>query len=206
MASLKQHVKSALCVAGFAALSACGFHLRQSAALPAPMQQQVYLNVTGGGELPRELARALNSRKVQVLETSTPGAAELDVNAVFRTDVLTSTGFARVGEYAVRYHADFLLKDATGTIVVPQQSVDLSHEFTFDPFQAIGTAAQTEVIQRDLVREMSDAIMRRLEAIGRKGTLVAPAGENESTSIPATPSSAPTSGSSSIPAAASSSP
>ena len=187
-------------------LSACGFHLRQSAALPAPMQQRVYLNVTGGGELPRELGRALNARKIRVLDTSTPGVAELDVSAVFRTDVLTSTGFARVGEYAVRYHADFSLKDADGNVVVPQQSIDMSHEFTFDPFQAIGTAAQTEVIQRDLVREMSDAIMRRLEAIGRKGTLVAPASENESSSIPAVPASAPAAASSSIPAAASSSP
>ena len=199
-------LQTTLCTVSISLLSACGFHLRQSAALPAPMQQQVYLNVAGGGELPRELARALNAHKVQVLETSTPGVAELDVNAAFRTDVLTSTGFARVGEYAVRYHADFSLKDASGAIVVPQQGIDLSHEFTFDPFQAIGTAAQTEVIQRDLVREMSDSIMRRLEAIGRKGTLVAPASENESTSIPAAPASAPAAARSSIPATASSSP
>lgn len=186
-----------LCVAGIALLSACGFHLRQSAALPEPMQQQVYLNVRGGGELPRELARALNARKVKVLEDSTPGTAELDVSGVFRTDVLTTTGFARVGEYAVRYHATFSLKDASGAVVIPEQAIDMSHEFTFDPFEAVGTDAQTEVIERDLVREMSDAIMRRLEAIGRKGTVVAPASENESTSIPASPSSAPTAASSS---------
>lgn len=186
-----------LCVAGIALLSACGFHLRQSAALPEPMQQQVYLNVRGGGELPRELARALNARKVKVLEDSTPGTAELDVSGVFRTDVLTTTGFARVGEYAVRYHTTFSLKDASGAVVIPEQAIDMSHEFTFDPFEAVGTDAQTEVIERDLVREMSDAIMRRLEAIGRKGTVVAPASENESTSIPASPSSAPAAASSS---------
>ncbi len=197
---------NAIPVSAVLLLAACGFHLRQSAALPAPMQRQVYLNVAGGGELPRELGRALNARKVQVLDTSTRGVAELDVSAVFRTDVLTSTGFARVGEYAVRYHADFSLKDGNGNVVVPKQSIDMSHEFTFDPFQAIGTAAQTEVIQRDLVREMSDAIMRRLEAMSRKGTLVVPASENESSSIPAVPAFAPAAASSSIPAPASSSP
>lgn len=185
-------------------LSACGFHLRQSAALPAPMQQQVYLNVTGGGELPRDLARALNVRKVRVLDQSAPGVAELDVVAKFRTDVLTSTGFARVGEYAVRYHADLSLKDASGAAVLPPQGIDLSHEFTFDPFQAIGTAAQVEVIQRDLTREMTDAIMRRLEAIGRKGVLVPPSNENESTSIPAGGSSLPAAAATAQPASASS--
>lgn len=187
----KQWLQVALCIGGIGMLSACGFHLRQSAPLPAPMQQQVYLNVAGGGELPRDLSRALNVRKVQVLDQSAPGVAELDVKAQFRTDVLTSTGFARVGEYAVRYHVDFSLKDGDGNVVLPQQSMDLSHEFTFDPFQAIGTSAQTEVIQRDLTREMTDAIMRRLEAAGRKGALVPPSSEDESTSIPAGASSSP---------------
>ena len=193
----RRWLQIALCVGGTAMLSACGFHLRQSAALPAPMQQQVYLNVAGGGELPRELARALNVRKVQVLETATPGAAELNVTGAFRTDVLTSTGFARVGEYAVRYHVVFSLKDGSGTVVLPQQTIDMSHEFTFDPFQAVGTTAQVEVLERDLVREMTDAIMRRLEAAGARGTLVAPASAS---------SAQPASASSSQPAGASSSP
>lgn len=185
MASFRRLLTLMTCGVGVALLSACGFHLRQSAPLPAPMQQQVYLNVSGGGELPRDLARALNARRVQVLDQAAPGVAELDVAAQFRTDVLTSTGFARVGEYAVRYHVDVSLKDGNGAVVLPQQGIDLSHEFTFDPFQAIGTVAQTEVIERDLTREMTDAIMRRLEAAGRKGTLVPPANENESMSIPA---------------------
>ena len=193
----RQWLHSTICASVVLALSACGFHLRQSAALPEPMQQQVYLDVSGGGELPRELARALNSRKIEVLEAPTPGAPELDVSARFRTDVLTTTGFARVGEYAVRYHAEFSLKDASGKVVIPQQSVDMSHEFTFDPLQAIGNASQTEVIERDLTREMTDSIMRRLEAIGRKGTLVVPASEDESTSMPATPTSVPAAPSSS---------
>jgi len=193
-----------LCVSGIGMLSACGFHLRRSAPLPAPMQQQVYLNVVGGGELPRNLSRALNARKVQVLDRSAPGAAELDVKAQFRTDVLTATGFSRVGEYAVRYHVDFSLKDGEGNVVLPQQGIDLSHEFTFDPFQAIGTSAQTEVIERNLTREMTDAIMRRLEAAGRKGTLIPPATEDESTSMPAGASSLPAPAATSLPAGGSS--
>lgn len=200
----KRWLQMALCIGGIGGLSACGFHLRQSAALPAPMQQQVYLNVTGGGELPRDLARALNARKIQVLDEAAPGVAELDVKAQFRTDVLTSTGFRRVGEYAVRYHVELSLKDASGSVVLPPQGIDLSHEFTFDPFQAIGTDAQTEVIERDLSREMTDAIMRRLEAAGRKGTLVPPSNEVESTSIPAGASSLPVPASTSLPASGSS--
>jgi len=190
MANLDRLLKSLSCLAFALLLAACGFHLRQSAALPQPMQQQVYLNVSGNGEFPRELARALQARKVQVLNAAAPGVAELDVPVqAFRTDVLTSTGFARVGEYAVRYHVEFSLKDGSGAVVLPTQMIDLSHEFTFDPFSAIGTASQTEVLQRDLVREAVDAILRRLEAAGRKGTLVAPANGNESSSMLPAPGS-----------------
>jgi len=39
-------------------VSACGFHLRQSAALP-PGMQKIHLTVAGGGRLERELTRAL---------------------------------------------------------------------------------------------------------------------------------------------------
>lgn len=184
-------LQTVLCVGGITLLTACGFHLRQSAPLPGPMQQQVYLNLSHGGELTRDLMRALQARKVQVLDAPAPGVAELAVSARFRNDMLTSTGFNRVGEYAVRYHVDFSLKDGGGVVIVPQQGIDLSHEFTFDPYQAIGTASQTEAIQRDLTREMTDAIMRRLEAIGRKGTLVPSASENPSSALPAAASSSP---------------
>lgn len=185
MANLKHSLKIIPCLTAALLLTACGFHLRESAALPQPMQQQVYLNVSGNGEFPRELARALQARKIQVLDAAASGVAELDVPVqAFRTDVLTSTGFARVGEYAVRYHVEFSLKDGSGTVVVLKQMIDLSHEFTFDPFQAVGTASQTEVLQRDLVREAVDAILRRLEAAGRKGVVVTPASDSSS-AIPA---------------------
>ena len=158
---------------GAVLLAGCGFHLRQSAALPPAMQQQVYLNVSGGGELPRELTRALQVHKVQVFDSAQPGVAELDVPvAAFSTEVLTATGFARVGEYAVHYHVEFTLKDGSGATVLPTQRLDMQHEFTFDPYQAVGTAAQTEVIERSMVRDMVDAIMRKLEAAGKLGATV----------------------------------
>ncbi len=49
------------CIGAGAALAGCGFHLRRSAALPSVMQQQVYLQVSGGGEFPRSLAAALRA-------------------------------------------------------------------------------------------------------------------------------------------------
>ena len=95
----RQWFLGSLCAACAITLAGCGFHLRGSAALPAVMQQQVYLKVNGGGEFPRSLAAALRASKVNVLDTSTEGVATLSVPvASFGSRMLTSEAVQRVGE------------------------------------------------------------------------------------------------------------
>lgn len=147
-----------------AALAACGFHLRQGAQLPAGMQR-VHLSVDGHGDLPRQLARAIEVSGATVEEQSGPGIAELKVPvAQFRTDSLTMTGTARVGEYSVRYHVEFEVADDAGDVLVPRQVVDMSREFTYDARESIGNESQVEAIQASLVRDMVQSILFRLQA------------------------------------------
>lgn len=145
-------------------LVGCGFHLRRSAALPEAMQR-VYLEVSGGGDLPRELRLAVRLSGATVEDAPGPGIATLEVPvAAFRTDALTVSGFARITEYAVRYHVEFDVKDADGKPVVARQVIDMSREYTFDRNEVVGNEAQQEEIRRGLTRDMVQAIMRRLEA------------------------------------------
>lgn len=154
-----------LCIAASAMLAGCGFHLRRSAALPTAMQQQVYLQVNGGGEFPRSLAAALRAGKVDVLDESAKDAATLSIPvATFGSRLLTTGGFQRVGEYVVTFHVQFTLIAADGKTLIPTQTIDLSHEFAVDQTQLTAISSETEAIQRSLVREMTDAVMRRLEA------------------------------------------
>lgn len=169
----RQWFLGSLCAAGTILLAGCGFHLRGSAALPAVMQQQVCLQVNGGGEFPRSLAGALRAAKVDVLDTSTEGVATLAVPvASFSSRLLTSGAVQRVGEYVVEFTVEFTLTDAQGKTVIPMQTIALSHEFAIDQTQFSAITSETEAIQRSLVREMTDAVMRRLEAQARLGTPV----------------------------------
>jgi LPS-assembly lipoprotein len=164
------------CLATVVALAGCGFHLRRSAAVPAPMAQRVYLHVDGGGEFPRSLAAALRSSKVEVLDEPTEGVATLAVPvASFSSHLLTSSGFQRVGEYTVGFRVQFKLTGGDGNTVVPMQTIELSHEFAIDQTQFSAISSETEAIQRSLVREMTDAVMRRLEARAEVGAPAAPA-------------------------------
>jgi LPS-assembly lipoprotein len=148
-------------------LAACGFHLRQNAALPAAMQR-VHLDARGGSNFQRQLNLALERAGVTVEDTGGPGIAELSVpTAAFSTDTLTSGGYARISEYAVHYTVKFSVTDASGQILVPMQSINMSREFSYEASNTVGSASQIEQIQKSLDDDMVQAIMFRLEAAGR---------------------------------------
>ncbi|TCV91469.1 LPS-assembly lipoprotein [Luteibacter rhizovicinus] len=168
-------IRSLLLLGAVALLAACGFHLRQTAALPAGMER-VRLTVSGGGALERDLRRALENSNAKLVDKPGVDVAELVVSSnSFRTDTLTVSGTARVTEYAVRYHVEFGAKAGDGTQLVSQQSVDMSREFSYDATNTIGSTTQTEELQRSLVGDMVQAILFRLQAAGaHPGAVVTP--------------------------------
>ncbi|URL59336.1 hypothetical protein IM816_04275 [Luteibacter flocculans] len=173
--NLLRSLRVAALVSVVALVSACGFHLRHSAALP-PGMKKIHLTVSGGGRLERELTRALENSDVTVVDKPATDAAELAITSnTFRTDSLTVSGTARVTEYAVRYHVDFNAKASDGTVIIAPQSVDMSREFSYDATNTIGTASQTEELQRSLIGDMVQAILFRLQAAGAHPALAAPA-------------------------------
>lgn len=173
--NLLRSLRVAAVVSLVALVSACGFHLRQSAALP-PGMKKIHLTVSGGGKLERELTRALENSDVTIVDKPSVDAAELAVTSnTFRTDSLTVSGTARVTEYAVRYHVDFNAKAGDGTVIIPSQAVDMSREFSYDATNTIGTASQTEELQRSLIGDMVQAILFRLQAAGAHPAMAAPA-------------------------------
>ena len=103
------------------------------------------------------------------------GPTELHVPvAAFGTDTLSAGGYVRITEYAVRYHVQFDVADAAGNVLVPQQRIDMSREYSYDASNTVGNASQVEEIQRSLNDDMVQAILFRLQAAS-KHELAAPA-------------------------------
>lgn len=156
-----------LLLVGAFALAACGFHLRQTASLP-PQMQRTHLSVSGGGDFQRHLARALQTSGVIVEDDTGPGIAELRVPvARFSTETLSAGGYARITEYAVRYHVEFDVTDGAGITLLPRQRIDMSREYSYDASNSVGNEAQVAEIQRSLNSDMVQAILFRLEAAGK---------------------------------------
>lgn len=149
-------------------LSACGFHLRQNAQLPAALAR-VHVSVADAfGPLGRDLPAALKRSGATVEDEAGAGIAELRVPvASFNIDTLSVGATARVREYSIRYHVEFDAVDADGKSVLDKQVIELSRDYSFDETQALGIAAQEEEFRKDLERDMVASILRRLEAAGR---------------------------------------
>ncbi|GAA0720675.1 LPS assembly lipoprotein LptE [Dokdonella soli] len=151
-------------------LAGCGFHLRKEADLPTSMQRMHIEIADPSSQLAKDLAKALPRSGAQVVDTVEAGTAVMKISANrFSTDVLSVGGTARANEYSLRYHVEFEVQDAAGTAIVPAQTVELSREFTFDASQALGVAAETDLLTKELQRDMVQTILRRLEALAHTG-------------------------------------
>ena len=154
-------------------LAACGFHLRGSAALPAGMQR-VHLTVGGNGDFQRKLARALLASNVTLEDEAGPGIAELHVPAQnFTVQSLTINGAAQVTEFAVRLHVVFTATDPDGKVIVPEQSIDMQREYSYDASQPVGTQSQMEQIQGSLIDDAIQSMLFRLQAVAKNGETAA---------------------------------
>ena len=149
-----------------ALLAGCGFQLRKEAQLP-PSMQRVHLEIADpSSQLAKDLRKALPRSGALVVDTTGPGTAVLKISAnAFSTDVLSVGGTARANEYAIRHHVEFEVQDASGSTILPKQTIELSREFTFDATQALGVAAETDLLSKELERDMVQTILRRLEAL-----------------------------------------
>ncbi len=167
---MKLHRLVAAAILGLA-LSACGFHLREEVRLASGMQRVAIEGVDSLNPLGRDLRKALIRAGAEVVEGSAGRSAVLRIGSnTIRTDVLSVGGNARANEYTIRYHVDFDVISASGASLLAMQTIELTRDFTFDATQALGIAAEQDLLTDELQREMVQAMLRRIEAIGRDAT------------------------------------
>ena len=162
---LLRHVLSTLFVL---ALAGCGFQLRGEAQLPPGMQHVVVDSADPFSPLKRNLEDALR-RSGAIIESKTgPGIAVLKLPVVTVNPELSSVGAAQhVREFMMIYHVELEVLDDDGKIIVPKQTIELTRNFTFDDTQALGIGVEQEDLKRQMQRDMVQAVMRRIEAVGK---------------------------------------
>ncbi len=177
-------------------LTGCGFHLRNKLTLPPDVPSVRVQSSTNYSELVKLLKRGLRGSGAVIAEDdTTAGVAQLMVLSERWGDLpIAIDGQGRAQEYSLRYAAIFTLTGSDGTVVVPQQVIELSRDYVSPPVDATGTATEREILADELRRDMSAAILRRVDSVVRarleKGVPLEHAAEPGST--PATPAADPT--------------
>jgi len=148
-----------------ATMGACGFRLRADVALP-PAMQTLRLEVADSfSPLQRNLAAALTRSGATITERRDTPWISIPVN-VLSTQVQSIGEAARVTEYVVRYRVELQVFAADGSELLPRTVIELDRDFTFDETQALGAAAEEELLRKELQREIIREILQRLALIG----------------------------------------
>lgn len=143
-------------------LSACGFHLRGDADLPPAMDRTNLALADENGELGRALRPLLESAGADLVSADEAGATLVVSRDRMDREILTVGRQARVSEFQLRYQVDFSLLDAAGEALMPERSLELTRDFTFDEASVLGKANEEELLREELYGDMARLILFHL--------------------------------------------
>ena len=152
------------------ALAGCGFHLRDRLALPSDAPPVRVISSTPYSPLVNLLERNLRNAGATVAgeDAATSDVMRLEVLSERWGDLpIAIDERGRAQEFSLRYATVFTAVLGDGTVLVPQQSVELSRDYVSPPENATGTSSEREILADELRREMAVSILRRLDSVVR---------------------------------------
>jgi LPS-assembly lipoprotein len=155
----------ALLLAALLLLAGCGFKLRGTAEVPF---QTLYIPGSSGGialDLKRNIQAGTDAR---VVDDPKQADAILEFSEEAREkDILSLTGTGRVREFQLRYRVGWRVHDGRGGVYVPQSTIQLTRDVTFNDAEVLAKEAEEQLLFRDMQTDMVQQIMRRLAAAER---------------------------------------
>ena len=146
-------------------LAGCGFKLRGTAEVPF---ETLYIPGSSGGialDLKRNIQAGTDAR---VVDDPKQADAILEFSEEAREkDILSLTGTGRVREFQLRYRVGWRVHDGRGGTYVPQSTIQLTRDVTFNDAEVLAKEAEEQLLFRDMQTDMVQQIMRRLAAAER---------------------------------------
>ncbi len=158
-----------------ASLSGCGFHLRNTLTLPADTPAVKVESSVRYSELVKLLNRGLRASGATVVEedqampsADSSGVARLQVRSERWGDLpIAIDAQGRAQEFSLRYAVIFSFSRPDGSVIVPEQAIELSRDYVSPPEDATGTTTEREILADELRREMAASILRRIDSVVR---------------------------------------
>ena len=144
-------------------LSACGFQLRGTAAMPF---NSMYVQAAATSQLATQLRRAVRTGSgVQIADRPDQAQVILQImNELHEKQILSLSGGGRVSEYQLRYRVAFRLTDGKNREHIPASEIVMKRDYTYSDAQALSKDAEEALLYRDMRDDAVQQLVRRLQA------------------------------------------
>lgn len=161
---MKLHSRPTVLIALLVLLSACGWHLRGSLALPADMQAVAIHTNKSGQALAQELRQVLTSAGVEAsLEDTLPGAWHIDIleEQLERRSISISREI-KTAEFGLTLSVQWQLRNAAGDVVISPESASTQSVYRHDTDNLAGKRREEDRLLTDMRRFLAGQILRRV--------------------------------------------
>lgn len=158
-----------------ASLAGCGFHLRSKLTLPDDVSAVKVESTARYSELVKLLERGLHVSGATVIDEDQPTSGHAVANLKIRSERWGDLPIAidangRAQEYSLRYAVIFSFLRPDGSVLVPEQAIEMSRDYISQPTDVTGTTTEREILADELRKEMSASILRRIDSVVRAET------------------------------------
>lgn len=146
-------------------ISACGFHLRNTASLPNALEPIYIGGAAGGGALGRTLSYQLKNSNTNVTQFAAKAQYQLLIlseNQEQRIISLDRRGLA--AEYGITTSVEFELRDKQNKRVLGPQTIEERRTVTNNPDNALTTSQDIGLVRTDMEQVLAAQVVRRLGA------------------------------------------
>jgi LPS-assembly lipoprotein len=144
------------------AAAGCGFALRGTADVPF---ESVYLpSPTSGIQLDLKRNIQAGTRAKVVEDPKTAQAIMQFTEETRQKEILSLSSTGRVREFRLRYRVSFRVHDGKGGDYVPQQTIVLFRDVSFNDSDILAKETEEQLLFRDMQQDMVQQVMRRLAA------------------------------------------
>jgi LPS-assembly lipoprotein len=142
-------------------LSACGFHLRGAYSLPF---DTLYIDQPESSEFRAAVKRNIEaSTQTRVVDSQKDAQAFLGIVSDTKVKKILSLNSAgRVREFQLTRTFVFKVTNANGGDYLPQGSIAISREMTFDDATVLSKEGEEELLWRDIQNDLIQQLLRRL--------------------------------------------
>ena len=169
-------------------LAACGFQLRGvgSLTIPEAWKSMYLVSNSPNSDFSRQVVSQLAANDVQWTDRENAAFRLVLMPERFQQRNLSLNSQARVAELELTMSSEFKIVDARGEEVMPLTNVIVVKQMENNPRNAVGKAAEVQLIQGEMYSELAAQIMRRISFYAASFQYSTPASRPTTTLAPVT--------------------